>query len=314
MLFLSQPVGVGFSYEEKEAGSENPVTGAFQNASVATPDGIYPVINASAIDTTDLAAMAAWEIFQGFLGALPQLDPGLDVKKEFNLWTESYGGHYGPSFFNYFYDQNKLIANGSISGTALNFNSLGIINGIVDEYTQAPYYPEFAVNNTYGIKSINDTVYDYMKFACFMNNGCLDQIRNCRQAKEYPANPSTDVLCSEAQDMCRDNVEGPYYAYGGRGVYDIRHPYDDPTPPSYFEDYLNLPAVQAALGVSLNYSDANNDIYWAFQSTGDFVFDNFIEDLEMLLDQDVRVGLFYGDADYICNVSRYTNPIDLANV
>ena len=24
--------------------------------------------------------------------------------------------------------------------------------------------------------------------------------------------------------MCRDNVEGPYYSYGGRGVYDIRHP------------------------------------------------------------------------------------------
>ena len=110
MLFLSQPVGVGFSYEEKEAGSENPVTGAFMNASVAKPDGIYPVINVTAIDTTDLAAMAAWEVFQGFLGALPQLDPGLNVKKEFNLWTESYGGHYGPSFYNYFYNQNQLIA------------------------------------------------------------------------------------------------------------------------------------------------------------------------------------------------------------
>ena len=24
-----------------------------------------------------------------------------------------------------------------------------IINGIIDEATQAPYYPEFAVNNTY---------------------------------------------------------------------------------------------------------------------------------------------------------------------
>lgn len=31
-----------------------------------------------------------------FLGALPQLD-GTVKSKEFNLWTESYGGHYGPA-------------------------------------------------------------------------------------------------------------------------------------------------------------------------------------------------------------------------
>jgi hypothetical protein len=51
----------------------------------------------------------------------------------------SYGGHYGPAFYNYFYDQNKLISNGTIDGIELNFNSLGIINGIIDEYIQAPY-------------------------------------------------------------------------------------------------------------------------------------------------------------------------------
>jgi len=66
--------------------------------------------------------------------------------------------------------------------------------------------------------------------------------------------PSDLAVCAEAQAMCRDNVEGPYYAYGGRGVYDIRHPYDDPTPPVYFVDYLNLAEVQNALGgmLSLN--------------------------------------------------------------
>ena len=31
----------------------------------------------------------------------------------------------------------------------LNFNSLGIGNGIIDEAVQAGWYPEFAVNNTY---------------------------------------------------------------------------------------------------------------------------------------------------------------------
>ena len=106
-------------------------------------------------------------------------------------------------------------------------------------------------------------------------------------------------ICNEAADMCRDNVESPYYYYSGRGVYDIRHPYDDPTPPPNYPKYLNLPEVQEALGVTLNYS-GNNGIYYAFQNTGDFIYPNFRLDLENLLDHDVRVSLAYGDADYIC--------------
>jgi len=85
-----------------------------------------------------------------------------------------------------------------------------------------------------------------------------------------------------------------------RGVYDIRHTYEDPTPPSNYPGYLNLGEVQDALGVTLNYSGSNG-IYYAFQNTGDFIYPNFRLDLEYLLSQDVRVSLAYGDADYICN-------------
>ena len=162
MLFLSQPLGVGFSYSEEELGSLNPFTGEQENASFAGIDGRYPVINASEIDTTDLAAIATWHVLQGFLSALPQLDAGVGAPtgKTFNLWTESYGGHYGPAFYIYFYEQNQLVSNGTTNGTYLNFDTLGLINAIIDEYVQAPYYPEFAVNNTYGIKAVNDTVYN----------------------------------------------------------------------------------------------------------------------------------------------------------
>jgi hypothetical protein len=38
------------------------------------------------IDTTELAAIAAWEILQGFYELLPQLDSEVE-SKEFNLWT-----------------------------------------------------------------------------------------------------------------------------------------------------------------------------------------------------------------------------------
>ena len=56
----------------------------------------------------------------------------------------------------------------------------------------------------------------------------------------------------------------PYYDYGGRGVYDIRHPYDDPTPPTYFIDYLNTAKVQDALGVNIVRSTG----LYRFRNTG----------------------------------------------
>lgn len=77
------------------------------NASQANVTGRYPIINATAIgeflyynistrsdlvsnvcvDTTDLAAVAAWEVLQGFYSALPQLDSKVQ-STQFNLWTE----------------------------------------------------------------------------------------------------------------------------------------------------------------------------------------------------------------------------------
>lgn len=50
--------------------------------------------------------------------------------------------------------ENDKIANGTTKGIQLEFNTLGIINGIIDESIQAPYYPEFARHNSYGIEAV----------------------------------------------------------------------------------------------------------------------------------------------------------------
>lgn len=55
------------------------------------------------------------------------------------------------------------------------------------------------------------------------------------------------------------------------------------------------------MGVSLNYTPANNEVYFAFQQTGDFVYATPLLDLEDLLNKDVRIIMYSGDADYICN-------------
>jgi carboxypeptidase D len=52
-----------------------------------------------------------------------------------------------------------------------------------------------------------------------------------------------------------------------------------------------MASTQNALGVNLNYTESNDQAYYAFQQTGDFVYPNFIEDFEILLDNKVRVVL-----------------------
>ncbi|KIH88503.1 hypothetical protein SPBR_07490 [Sporothrix brasiliensis 5110] len=75
ILFLSQPVGVGFSYQSQNGRrSSGWVT-----------------------DTTEKAAAQAWDVLQTFMHALSTMDPVITTKTV-HLWTESYGGHYGPKF------------------------------------------------------------------------------------------------------------------------------------------------------------------------------------------------------------------------
>jgi hypothetical protein len=102
-----------------------------------------------------------------------------------------------------------------------------------------------AGQNTYGIEAINETIYNFMKTAYYIPGGCHDYILYCVYAhKDTVAGKKN---CEFATNICRGFVEQPYYYYGGRGVYDIRHPYNDPTPPDYFQEYLNTAEVQNAV-------------------------------------------------------------------
>ena len=65
-----------------------------------------------------------------------------------------------------------------------------------------------------------------------------------------------------ARLSCRLQIINPLCSFSGRGTYDIRHPSDDPTPPPYLTPYLNQAHVQSAIGVDLNYTTSNSDIYW----------------------------------------------------
>ncbi len=206
-------LGVGFSYYDERPGHIDS-NGLFQNGSSGSAYGRYPQIDPS-VDTTELAAISAWHILQGFLDALPQLDARTASPKSFNLWTESYGGHYGPGFSKYFEEQNRMIANGTAKGVPLTLDTLGIGNGLVDSKIQTPFYPTFAVNNTYGIKTVDKSVVQVMINNVNKPGGCIDRMNACASVNVSTSGGKS--VCASAQAACAGLVETTWEASSDRG-------------------------------------------------------------------------------------------------
>lgn len=66
------------------------------------------------------AAAYVWTFLQNFYASFPEYE-----NRDFGLWTESYGGHYGPEFAAYFEAQNAKIAGGTLTGEKVNLVALG---------------------------------------------------------------------------------------------------------------------------------------------------------------------------------------------
>ncbi|KAK8153931.1 Alpha/Beta hydrolase protein [Phyllosticta citrichinensis] len=298
MLYLSQPLGVGFSYQKKKLGCYDKESKKWKDC--PHPNGRRADIDPYAYDTTEKAAVAAWDVVQAFFAGLPKLSPTISKDAEFNMWGESYAGHYIPVFYRYFYDQNRAIANGTAKGTQVKLGTLGIISGLIDAKIQSKWYYEFPVNNTYGIKAVNDTIYTFMKQAYEFPNGCRDAIEACEQADRETQHGR--ILCSSALSICHGLVRGPYESFSGRSVYDIRCRTPCPDRPPTLIPYLNRARIQRALGVDLNYTTAENSIVArGLGDSGDFAYPIFRAALEEVLGYGTRVVLVHGDADFTCN-------------
>jgi carboxypeptidase D len=109
MLYIDQPIGVGFSY------GSNPV------------------------NSTATAAPYVWNLIQAFYSSFPEYK-----SRDFGIFSESYGGHYAPEFAQYIQTQNKAKA-----GENINIVALGINNGWMDSLIQEPNYIEYSYNNSY---------------------------------------------------------------------------------------------------------------------------------------------------------------------
>ncbi|KAF7196877.1 Carboxypeptidase Y-like [Pseudocercospora fuligena] len=307
LLIFSQPLGTGFSYSTKEEGylDEYHLIRPEKIANHTTEKGRFGKSPYTANDTATLAADTAWEVLQGLYGALPSLTNDKVKSTDFIFWAESYGGHLGPAFATKFYEENQKIEEQKLTGRKLNFKVFGIVNGWIDMTIQEKHLLEFTQNNTYGVKLINDTIYDHGKFAMYREGGCQDSLNNCQAYNYYADDSWKRYSCAAAQFICQNSVESLYYTFGeGRGVYDIRNCSGQgrDVPPHYgWKQFLNTSDVQNALGVDLNYTTSQNYlVYNAFNLAGDFALSYLPQIEEMLSYPDIQIAFMYGDADYIC--------------
>ncbi|KAI4112348.1 MAG: hypothetical protein LQ338_008322, partial [Usnochroma carphineum] len=299
MLFIDQPTQVGFSYSIPVSGYVDTGSGKIITLpSNECPDyaastdscGTYSYPNETlTVNSTNAAAPYFYLTLQGFMGAFPQYS-----RETYNFATESYGGHYGPIFNEYIETQNAL----DIPGThKVHLNSVLIGNGWFDPSIQYQAYYNFTVypGNTYNYYPYNSTVQAQVYNSLYGPGNCVDQIKDCYAR-------GIDEICSAADSFCANLVEGVYDNVLNRDEYDVRELSPDPFPYEFYVDYLNTPKVQAAIGAFVNFSESSSVVGTAFGETGDDGREEgTVEDVLRLLQQNITVMLYFGDADYNCN-------------
>lgn len=143
----------------------------------------------------------------------------------------------------------------------IHLDTLFFVSACIDRQVQWPSYPEMAFNNTYGIQTVNESVYNGMKEAYSRPGGCRDQIDDCRVvASAYDPdniglNATVNQICADAESYCSNNIRGPYTQFSERNYYDITQIEPDPFPYTFYTGWLNQP-VSSLPRISISVADS----------------------------------------------------------
>ncbi|KAK5109169.1 hypothetical protein LTR62_007254 [Meristemomyces frigidus] len=266
MIYIDQPTLVGFSYTILVDSYVDPNS----SETITVPGG----------SCTTNAATNVWKALQGLMGGFPQY-----ARSAVHLATESYGGHYGPIFAEYFEQQNA-----AGHGQRINLQSLSVGNGWYDLRIQYPAYYNYTVapGNTYDYSSYNSTMAAEVYNAFYGSANCLDQLSDCNTH-------DTDSICSAADNFCYD-IEAIVDSITGRREYDIRELSPIPFPP-----------LQRAIGAFTNFTYAVTNfgagtVATAFGTTRDDARElEIIAANQNLLKKGVSILQYVCGAGYNCN-------------
>ncbi|EPY43687.1 serine carboxypeptidase (CBP1) [Angomonas deanei] len=271
LIYVDQPVGVGYSYTSDEA---------------------------NYVKDSEEVARDMYQFLQAF--AQKMTVPSI-VTQQFILAGESYAGHYVPAIADYIRRQNARIRNGEETRyVLLNLDGIIVGNGWTDPHTQAPSYTTLAYDwceQKLGEPCI--TAEERQKMEDLLPL-CQSYVKQCNTEGD----PQQEGACLQARVHCNDYFS--FYMNSGRNVYDIRKPCiggEMCYPMENATTFLNRQDVRVALGAA----DATTTGEWTAcqHKVGQkFTYDgfkNYNHTLPLLLADHIRVLMFAGDMDFICN-------------
>lgn len=266
IIFLDQPVGVGFSYAE---------------------DG-------SKVDTSERAAKDVYAFLELFLTRFPEYS-----KQPFHIAAESYGGIYAPNIASVIHNENQKLPFTSTGLVKINLESVVIGNGLTDSYTQFASVPEYLCEGPYPIfddpsgpecTSLRSKVPTCQRLikACHTFKSrfvCVPAELYCN-AQLYGPVQSSGLNPYDARRVCDPEEDGPLC-------------YKQLT---WIEKYMNTPEVKAAIGVApqLEFKACNMGVNQGFLLQGDSVRDTPAL-LPELVNNGIRLLVYAGVADMMCN-------------
>lgn len=267
LLFLDQPVQVGYSYSDVE----------------------------EIVDNSGKSAQDVYAFLQLFFKRFPTY-----ADLPFTVAAESYGGHYAPHIAAEIHKHNKEATEGHVP---IKLDSIMIGNGLTDPAVQFPSVVDYACSpdNKY---HLFDPAGDTCASLTLRANLCRTLIDQC-------ARFDSRLFCVTSALFCWGSMYGPASDLDVN-LYDVRRTCDrseDADGPlcyremSWIETLMNRLDIKTALGVprSIDFESCNLIVNQQFMLQGDGMR-NSAKLLPELLADGVRVLVYAGEADFMCNV------------
>ncbi|KAF4678097.1 hypothetical protein FOL47_005376 [Perkinsus chesapeaki] len=230
-----------------------------------------------------------YSFIQAFFHHFPQYN------RDFHITGESFAGHYIPAIADKIVKENENIRqrNESTLHTFVDLRGMAIGNGDTDTPHSAQYMAQMA----FAAGVVNRTVFDKMIASVPSTTElmlrCAEILDKLKEPVDLSAIPQA---CWDANMAYMVNIMLPVQSTG-RNIYDLR--LNGTYNLSRYTSFLNTPEIMKALGALKNWTTINVGV------TLDLYFDDayriYNPEVERVLDSGIKVLIYAGDQDYICN-------------
>jgi len=278
VIFLDQPVNVGFSYAD---------------------DG-------TTVSTSPVAGKDVYAFLQLFLNRFPEYS-----KQPFHIAAESYGGTYAPNFAKIMYQENKKLSLAPIPELKhINLASVILGNGLTDPYIQFGSIPDYVCDGPYPVyddpkgpecqalrakvptcQRLTKSCYQFnSRFTCVPATlYCNNMFASLMQLGLNPYDVRRKCDRSKDGDLCYKQL-------------------------LWVETWMNNPKNKAALGVNpeQTFASCNMEVNRAFAMQGDGMRNSALL-LPELVNDGIRLLVYAGNADMMCNYignERWVEQLD----